>query len=597
MALGTVTSLGLGSNVLTQEVIDKLKAADQKVQVTPITSKIEKNVTKQKDLSSIKTLVSTLKSSVSSLSNETLYLKRGTTSNGTSATLVAETGVNLQDFDIDVKQLAQRDVYQSSKFKSADSIIGKAGSFNLKFGGIDYKIEVKSSTSFQELADMINEKTGGDVQAKILNVGGDNPYQLILQSKNTGADNAITFGDIATSGTQNNGAVTSNELLKVFGWDTDNIESARISKAQDAEFTYNNVNIKRSSNEVKDLSVGLRLTLKETGKTSFKITEDTEAIKEEINNLVNSYNKLMNNLSVATDYNSETKNSGTFQGVNEITSIKSTINKILFSTKTIGDQDSFSLRSMAEDGNIKKIPRSSIFSLTDFGLSLSEDGLLKLDSSTLNSKLTSNLKEVQKFFTGSTTYSTVQVVGSKAVEAGELELTGNNLTINGTQIKLKTTSSHTSKQNALTLLQAINEAGISGVKASLNNSEDGIILKSTDGTTIDIKGDDNILNKFGLSSLSVSSKKTTTEGVFSSLNTALDGLTNKDNGSLTLYGKQLTNEKIKLETEKTKSAESLNTKYEIMSERFLAYDKVIANLERQFSTLKTMIDAELISKK
>ena len=40
MALGKVSSLGFGSQVLTQDVIDKLKAADEAGQIKPVTAKI-----------------------------------------------------------------------------------------------------------------------------------------------------------------------------------------------------------------------------------------------------------------------------------------------------------------------------------------------------------------------------------------------------------------------------------------------------------------------------------------------------------------------------------------------------------------------------
>lgn len=572
MALGTITSVGIGSGVLTQDVLDKLKAADTKVQVDPITKNIESNLTKQKDLSAIKTLVSSFKLSASSLSDETMYLKRNTSATGTSATLVADTGVNVQDFDIDVKQLAQRDVYQSSKFTSAESLIGKSGSFILNYRGVEEKIEVKASTSYEELASIINEKTNGEVQAKILNVGGNKPYQLIVQSRDMGADNFIKFSNQDSNGNVLSGA---DDILAQLGWDSANVDSNKISTAQDAEFTYNGVTVKRASNNIKDLSVGLNLTLKETGKTSFKVTEDTSAIKEEMQNLVKAYNSLVNNLSVATDYNQETGNAGTFQGVSEITSIKSSINKILFESKNISGKN---------------------MSLTDFGLELSEDGLLKLNSSTLDSKLNQNLSEVKSFFAGSTTYSQIQTSSSKNIESGAITVANNDFTINGIEITLDTPATNSAKENAIALLEAINKAGITGIQAALNSSEDRIILKSGEGASIEIKGNASILDKFGLTAVNISSKKTVTQGVFSSLNSRLNDMVGKD-GSLTLFSEKLTGDNKKLTEERAKATESLTTKYDMMAQRFLAYDKMIANLENQFSTLKSMIDAEMNSKK
>lgn len=576
MALGKVSSLGLGSNVLTQDVIDKLKAADQRGLVDPISKNMEKNITKQKDLSAIKTLVSSFKSSVAALGDETAFLKRSVNASGKSADLQADPGVNVQDIEIDVKHIAAKDIYQSKKFSAPESFVGKNGSFAIKFGSNTFKIEVKQSTSFEELASKINDATNGEVQAKVLKVGGDKPYQLILQSKNTGEKNKIEF---STQDENGNALTNADEILSELGWDSANLANNKISTARDAEFTYNGITITRDHNNIKDLGIGLNLTLKEEGKTTFSIKEETKDIKSEIDNLVKTYNDLMNNLDVATDYNSDTKNAGTFQGVSEITSIKSTINKALFENKSI-----------SIDGKVKNL------NLTDFGFELTKDGLLKVDHAKLNQKLDQNLDEAKMLFAGATKFSQVVTGSSKPVEAGALSTTGDEFVINGKRIVLNTPASNSSKQNALALLQAINEAGISGVTASLNQTEDRIVLKTIDGTNIEVKGDPNIVDKFGLSNSNIGAKKTSIDGIFEVLNTKLKGIVGKD-GSLSVFSQNLIEEKDKLGKDKERAITDLNTKYDMMAERFLAYDKLISNLQNQFATLKSMIDAEINSKR
>ncbi|RVZ39445.1 hypothetical protein EC518_06830, partial [Helicobacter pylori] len=61
MAIGSLSSLGLGSKVLNYDVIDKLKDADEKALIAPLDKKMEQNVEKQKALVEIKTLLSALK--------------------------------------------------------------------------------------------------------------------------------------------------------------------------------------------------------------------------------------------------------------------------------------------------------------------------------------------------------------------------------------------------------------------------------------------------------------------------------------------------------------------------------------------------------
>ncbi|MGP1484688.1 MAG: flagellar filament capping protein FliD [Campylobacter sp.] len=577
MALGKIASLGLGSQVLTQKVLDDLKAADQAQIMKPIKEKITTNATRQKDFASLKTLISTFKSSVSTLADETTYQKRTTNTNGKSATLSANSGVSVQDIEVDVKQLAQRDVYQTTKFAGAQSFVGKTGTFGLKFGDKIYDIEVKSSTTLEELAAKINDVTKGAVQAKILKVGGDKPYQLILQSKETGADNKISF---STKNSQNQELSGANDVLKELGWDNANVDNNHLTKAQNAEFTYNGISITRNSNEIKDLTMGINLSLKEKGKTTFSIKEDHKAIKEEMNKLVSAYNNLVNNLKVATDYNKETRQAGTFQGVTEIRTIESTINKVLFGSKTI-----------------TKDNKAVTMNLAAFGLGLNKEGLLELKSSKLDEKLnSSSMEDIQKFFTGGTVHDTANVIGSSAVSGGALKTEKENFVINGKKIELNTPASNDSKQNALALLKAINEAKIPGLQANLTADGDKIMLKTTDGTSIEVKGKQEFLDKFGLSAVKIEPKSKTTGGFFSDLKSTINGLIGK-NGSLTKYSENLTSEKKKLEEDRKTNESKLDAKYNTMAERFLAYDKIIAKLSSQLNTMTNMINSELNSKK
>ena len=293
MALGKVSSLGFGSQVLTQDVINKLKAADEAGQIKPVTNKIAANATKQKDLTALKTLIGTFRSSVSALADDSSYQKRTTSSDGKSADISVSPGVAVQNIDIDVKQLAKKDVYQSTKFGTSSSFIGKNGTFGIKVGNQTYKIEVKSSTTLEELADKINEVTNGAVSARAMKVGGEDPYQLILQSKETGAENKIEITNVDNDGNALNGA---DDVLQKLGWDSANIANNKISTAQDAEFVYNGITIKRSGNEIKDLNLGMTIKLKDTGKTTFSVKEDTSEIKESMKSLVTAYNNLVNNL-------------------------------------------------------------------------------------------------------------------------------------------------------------------------------------------------------------------------------------------------------------------------------------------------------------
>ncbi|EAT99937.1 flagellar filament capping protein FliD [Campylobacter curvus] len=591
MAVGSITNLGFGTNnsALNDELVNKLKKADEEAQIKPITSRIEKNEIRQKDLAALKTLVSNVNVSAKSLASETLYLKRQVSSTGTAASITAASGVSIQSFDLDVKQVAQRDTYQSSKFYSSTSLLGltQNGSFDVEINGNKYSIGVTKSTTYQDIVDKINEVSGGNLQARILNVGGSNPYQIMLQSADTGAKQTIKFSN-DTAGVleklgwdSNQIPVTDDSGNPVYNSDgtqkfTSNLEKNKLMSAQDAIFNYNGVNVTRTKNTIDDLRPGVTITLKETGKSSFSIGQDTTDVAKAVEEFIKDYNLMVTNLGIATNYDEE-KGSGSFQGRSEITSIRSTISRL-----TTGQDD---------EGK----------ALSKFGIITDKDGKLMLDDkNTLSKALSSNLEEVQKFFMGSSKIETISYIGVNKVTSGQLDIKTGDLSINGKAVKFQTAVGSTAAQNALALQQAINSAGIEGVSASLDSSGERIVLKRSDGQNIEIKGDASALNQLGMSTATVNAVTTKTAGLFTNLSSKLEdivGIDNRKDGTLTVLAKQLKEEGESLTTDKENTQKLLDEKYNTMKDRFIKYNSIIANLENQFSTLKQMIEQEMNSKK
>ncbi|QCD45072.1 flagellar filament capping protein FliD [Campylobacter mucosalis] len=587
--------MGLGSNnKLNDETLDKLKAADSAAIIDPITRKIDKNTAQKEDLGALIGLAKNLSSSFSSLTDETNYLKRQVTSTGTSASVAAVTGVAIQDISLNVQQLAQRDSFQSEKFSSQLSLIGIASdsSFDIEIRGVKYTIDLKPSSTYQDLADLINEKAGGDVQARMINVG--NGYQMVLQSKYTGAENSMKL----TS--------TSGDALEKLGWDsktipvkddtgaavlnpdgtpktTTNLEKNRLTTASDAKFEYNGLQITRKNNTFDDLRSGVTITLKETGASNFSIGNDTSELLKAVETMMGSYNNFLAALEIGTKYDDKTGESGQLQGVNEVTSIRSTLHRIFTS------QDS--------NGN----------SITDFGITIGEDGKLAFidpkdptktsnDASVFLSKLNSNHEAIKNFFMGFSKIEPISYTGTSDVSAGSVELKSGDLTINGISVKLAQTNTNaTAKENALALLKAINSAGILGVEATLSSDQKRIMLKASDGSDIEIKGNNSVLAKFGMSENTIRAKTTNFDGLFTKMSDQLDKLVGS-NGSLTIYDKKLADDNKKLTDEREKAQTNLDDKYKQMRDTWSKYDTLIAKLENQFATLKAMIDAEMKKK-
>ncbi|EGF1228713.1 flagellar filament capping protein FliD [Campylobacter jejuni] len=642
MAFGSLSSLGFGSGVLTQDTLDKLKEAEQKARIDPYTKKIEENTTKQKDLTELKTKLSTFQAAVSSLGDSTAFAKRKVVASITDnppASLSVTSGVALQSMNINVTQLAQKDVYQSKGLVNDTGIINanleKATNLTFFSNGKEYSVTVDKNTTYKDLADKINEASGGEIVAKIVNTGEkDAPYRLTLTSKETGEDSAISFYP-GKKNAEGKYEIDENALgiFSSLGWELDQKSAGletfdpskdkkglgivdneddplHIQKAQDAKFTMDGIKMTRSSNTITDLGVGITLTLNKTGEINFDVQQDSESVTKAMQDMVDAYNDLVLNLNAATDYNSETGTKGSLQGVTEVNSIRSSIISVLFKTQSVD--------GTVEDDNGNKVNTKVMLSLQDYGLSMTDSGTLNFDSSTFESKMKENPGLTESFFSGVTQYKDINYTGdliktdslkdylgkeedNKGIsfESGKFQIVTNFETYDlsknadGTDFKLTGDTEQEMLQN---LADHINSKGIEGLTVKVEtynqNGETGYKLNfKTDGSSdFAIKGDSDFLKKFGLSQTSIAAEAVEGVGVFAQLKTTLQGITGT-NGSLTKYDESLTNDTKSLTQTKESTQTLIDARYETMANQWLQYESILNKLNQQLSTVTNMINA------
>ncbi|ECO1973216.1 flagellar filament capping protein FliD [Campylobacter jejuni] len=642
MAFGSLSSLGFGSGVLTQETLDKLKEAEQKARIDPYTKKIEENTTKQKDLTELKTKLSTFQAAVSSLGDSTAFAKRKVIASITDnppASLSVSSGVALQSMNINVTQLAQKDVYQSKGLANDSGYINASleGSANLTFfsNGKEYSVTIDKNTTYKDLADKINTATGGEIVAKIVNTGEkDAPYRLTLTSKETGEDNAISFypgakdsegkykvDENAKKAFESLGWKLDDKALSAEGFDPakskkgvgiidDEENPLHIQKAQDAKFTMDGIKMTRSSNTITDLGVGITLTLNKTGEINFDVQQDSESVTKAMQDMVDAYNDLVLNLNAATDYNSETGTKGSLQGVTEVNSIRSSIISKLFESQSVD--------GTVEDANGNKVSAKVMLSLQDYGLSMTESGTLNFDSSAFESKMKENPDLTESFFSGVTQYKDINYTGdlikegsleeylskdeeNKGIsfESGKFQIVSNFETYDlsknadGTPFKLTGKTEQEMLQN---LADHINSKGIEGLTVKVETyDKDGkkgykLNFKTDGSSDFAIKGDSDFLKQFGLSQTNITAEAVEGVGVFAQLKTTLQGITGKD-GSLTKYDESLTNDTKALNASKESAQKLIDTRYDTMANQWLQYESILNKLNQQLSTVTNMINA------
>lgn len=766
MATGTLSSLGLGSEVLNQETLEKLKNADISARVKPYETKIETNTTKQKALTELTTKLAAFQSAVSSLGDSTAFGKRkvtpSVTGDSAAATLTASNGVSVQNLSVKVEKIAQKDVFQSGGItKDTDRVLTtgqQSASFTIMQNGKEYTIKVEANTTYADLADKINSATDGKVIAKIVSTGEKGtPYRFTLSSKETGADNAISFfagtkdsqtgvytenkdaeailsnlgwtlkkdniaeadmkgfafsggtkasaitdlntqigknikftlwageekfeitanasdkysdlvskvenqtqgkiklsavksgndytfnfvaGDNASSSTKikifdgtmdaNAKTYTSDRNTTDFLQNTLNIGisksyslddakgTAHLKKAQDAEFTLDGVKMYRSTNEIKDIGAGLTLNLLKAGEINFDIKQDSEGLTSTMEELVEKYNELVNYLNDVTAYDTKTKVSGDLADVNEIKSLRSTINKMLFTSQSI--------EGTTTDDKGNKTKTNVLVSVLDFGLSLNDTSksnssqlaLLKFDSAKFEKKFAEDPDFAESFFSGTSGFEEVNVIGKAVTLENDItDFKGKEfkLTFGDKSYDLTKTADGKSdfelkgadeKERAQKLLDHINSFSINGLKASMQEftlTENGVQkkgyalkFKSDDGSDFEIAGDKDFLAKLGLEAQKISPETKTGTGVFSQLKSTLQSYTrvstvDTKKGTLTLYSDKLKADAKALGDEKTKEQTRIDAYYEAMFSKWVQYDAIIASIKNQGTAITNMINA------
>lgn len=603
-AVSDKAQLNIASSILTQDVIDGLKDADESVQIKPLTLKIDKNTKKQADITALTTLVSTLKTSYADVANETAMLKRTVSAAGSgSVTANVEAGVAEQTVRLSVSQLAQVDSYQSKGFKSRSETlkdITSDQSLTLSVGDKSVDIKVGASTTLEDIINQINDGAGDAIKASIVNTGGENGYKMILQSKESGEKNQIKFsvkGDQAaadgakavleklgfkakeTAIQDDKGAITGYNL-EINTADT-SAGGKQLQKAQDAKFNFNGIDITRSSNSVDDLIIGVTFNLNNVDEKNsttgalkesvITIGKDTDAVVKSLKSMVTAYNDLISNISTATSYDRENGVAGTLNGMSEITGIKRKLQNLFESTNSDGK------------------------SLQSFGFSFTEKGVLSVDESKLKDTISKDYEGFKSFFTNSTEYKNAGVFGNVQINTNLKDISG-KLKINGKEIEIKLDKGDPVK-NANELVRLINDAEIPNVTARL--ADNGVLqLVGTGGKDIEIsKGvDDNLLSALGLEAGTTPGSSTDKKGFFDKLSDIVTGLIGTE-GTLTNLTSSLKDKSKIIQSQKDKVQATLDKKYAMMQKQFATIAVQMNALENSFNSLKNTFDALLNSNK
>jgi len=355
-----ISSLGVGSSILTQDVLDQLRAADEASIITPITLNIANENDKKSALDVIDATMKNLSDSIDELKDATLFNGRSVSATGTSAVVTADENSDLQDFSLNVTQLATKQIEQSGSFaEKTDTIASGSGSMNLNINGEDFTINYDSTTTLDDLKNSINSVAGTKIDATIAQISSGD-FRLFVSSVDTGSNQAITMTD-------NSGALNGTQLTS---------DVTAIQTGVDANFEFNNQPIVRSSNNIDDLVTGYHISLQELGNTDVTVEQNRDDIMSKIDSFVKQYNAAIDELNKMIKSSTDSSERGIFSDESTIKSMKSTVENMISS---VG---------------------GSVGSLYDFGFDIDRSGVMTVDKSVISDKLDANSSNVQAFFSG-----------------------------------------------------------------------------------------------------------------------------------------------------------------------------------------------------
>lgn len=195
MSTGSITSLGIGSGIDIQSILDQLREVDEQ----PIEAKKDTVTELEQKLAAFDTVNSTLlsmRTNALDLSLASNFLETTTNITGTSVDATSISGAKVMSHTIDVTSLASSSSWISEGVDSKSSAITTEDStFIYKLGenGATISLDVNGGTSLEELVSLINDDgSNPGVTASIVDTGvGDNPYKLVLASDESGEESRI----------------------------------------------------------------------------------------------------------------------------------------------------------------------------------------------------------------------------------------------------------------------------------------------------------------------------------------------------------------------------------------------------------------------
>jgi flagellar hook-associated protein 2 len=397
-------------------------------------------------LGTLKSALSTFQSSLSTLSTPSAFnAVAANSSNPTALTATAGSTAVPGTYNIGVTQLAQAQQLVSKAFAGGSTQTVGTGTLTVSLGGQSVAIPIDSTdNTVAGIANAINSASGNPgVTAGV--VQGTDGAHLVLASSLTGAGNTI---QVSQSG--GDGGLSS--LTYVSG-QTGNYTQA--TAAQNAIITVAGISSQSSSNTDSSAITGVTLNLASTtiagNPATLTVSNDTSTVAANITNFVSAYNALVKQFSTLGGYDASSGTAGPMLGNAVLSGVQNQIEGVVHGLTSGGS--------------------STYNSLASIGITTQGNGTLSVNSSQLQTALSTNFTAVSALFSSSTgiaaklsTQLTAALASGGSIDSYSKTLVKQNNTLTQQATTL------TDEENALTASMTQQFAALNSLLSSLQTT-------------------------------------------------------------------------------------------------------------------------------
>ena len=350
----TISSAGLGTNLDVSTIVPQLVSAETSATKTRLNSAVTTDKSTISALGSIKSLLSSLQSSIEAMTkNKALTQLTATTGDSSVFTATASSSAAAGNYQVKVETLAAANSILSDAFTSSSTSVG-SGTLTINAGGSSFDVTLSDgANSLADLRDAINSSADNTGVSATIITGTDGAH-LLLSATKTGLDNAVS--------------VDTSSLI--------NFTTAQ--DASDAKISVAGVEHVSSGNTITDAIDGVTLNLASASPdtaVSLTVSADTSGAVTAVQSFASAYNAALATIKASIAYDSSTSSAGVLMGDPAIRALSQKLGTTL--------------------GSVLGTAVSGVNSLSQIGLTTADDGTLSVDTTTLQTALSQNPAGVQ----------------------------------------------------------------------------------------------------------------------------------------------------------------------------------------------------------